>query len=133
PFGLWIHADAAYGGALVLSENYRDKLDGVELADSITIDFHKQFYQPISCGAFLLKDKRHFGLINYHADYLNPKEDELDGILHLVHKSVQTTRRFDALKLLLSLRLIGEEWFGDIIDHTIDFAKDVAALIERND
>ncbi|MFB8734020.1 pyridoxal-dependent decarboxylase [Bacillus sp. SL00103] len=87
---------------LVLSETYRKKLDGIELADSITIDFHKQFYQPISCGAFLLKDKSHFGLINYHADYLNPKEDELDGILHLVNKSVQTTRRFDALKLLLS-------------------------------
>ncbi|MBR3381038.1 MAG: aspartate aminotransferase family protein, partial [Bacillus sp. (in: Bacteria)] len=96
-------------------------------------DFHKQFYQPISCGAFLLKDKRHFGLIHYHADYLNPKEDELDGILHLVHKSVQTTRRFDALKLLLSLRLIGEEGFGDIIDHTIHFAKDVATLIEKNE
>ncbi|KPN13214.1 2,4-diaminobutyrate decarboxylase [Bacillus australimaris] len=133
PYGLWIHADAAYGGALVLSETYRDKLDGVELADSITIDFHKQFYQPISCGAFLLKDKRHFGLINYHADYLNPKEDELDGILHLVNKSVQTTRRFDALKLLLSLRMIGEEGFGEIIDHTIQFAKNVAALIDRND
>ncbi|AOC57228.1 MULTISPECIES: pyridoxal phosphate-dependent decarboxylase family protein [Bacillus] len=133
PDGLWIHADAAYGGALVLSETYRSKLAGMELADSITIDFHKQFYQPISCGAFLLKDKRHFGLIDYHADYLNPKEDELDGILHLVNKSIQTTRRFDALKLLLSLRLIGEEGFGDIIDHTIHFAKDVAALIERND
>ncbi|PCK22092.1 aspartate aminotransferase family protein [Bacillus pumilus] len=133
PDGLWIHADAAYGGALVLSEIYRGKLDGIELADSMTIDFHKQFYQPISCGAFLLKDKRHFGLIDYHADYLNPKEDELEGILHLVNKSVQTTRRFDALKLLLSLRLIGEEGFGDIIDHTIQFAQDVAALIEQND
>ncbi|WP_226567549.1 pyridoxal phosphate-dependent decarboxylase family protein [Bacillus stratosphericus] len=133
PYGLWIHADAAYGGALVLSQTYRGKLDGIELADSMTIDFHKQFYQPISCGAFLLKDKRHFGLIDYHADYLNPKEDELEGILHLVNKSVQTTRRFDALKLLLSLRLIGEEGFGDIIDHTIHFAQDVVALIEQND
>lgn len=132
-YGLWIHADAAYGGALVLSETYREKLGGIALADSIAIDFHKQFYQPISCGAFLLKDKRHFGLIDYHADYLNPKEDELEGILHLVNKSVQTTRRFDALKLFLSLRLIGEKGFGDIIDHTIRFAKDVAALIEQND
>ncbi|MED1479877.1 pyridoxal phosphate-dependent decarboxylase family protein [Bacillus altitudinis] len=133
PFGLWIHADAAYGGALVLSKTFQGKLDGIELADSITIDFHKQFYQPISCGAFLLKDKRHFGLIDYHADYLNPKEDELEGILHLVNKSVQTTRRFDALKLLLSLRMIGEEGFASIIDHTIHFAKDVATLIEKNE
>ncbi|WP_353856163.1 aspartate aminotransferase family protein [Bacillus sp. Bos-x628] len=132
-YGIWIHADAAYGGALVLSHAYRDKLAGIELADSITVDFHKQFYQPISCGAFLLKDKRHFGLIDYHADYLNPKEDEIEGILHLVNKSVQTTRRFDALKLLLSLRLIGEEGFGDIIDHTIRLANDVASLIDQHD
>ncbi|MFS0655971.1 pyridoxal phosphate-dependent decarboxylase family protein [Bacillus sp. 179-C3.3 HS] len=133
PYGLWIHADAAYGGALVLSDTYRSKLQGIELADSITIDFHKQFYQPISCGAFLLKDKQHFGLIDYHADYLNPKEDEIEGLVHLVNKSVQTTRRFDALKLLLSLRLIGEEGFGQIIDHTIRFAKEVADLIAKNE
>lgn len=38
-----------------MSEKYRDRLDGIELVDSITTDFHKQFFQTISCGAFLLK------------------------------------------------------------------------------
>lgn len=51
--GLWLHVDAAYGGALLFSHQYRSLLDGLHLADSITIDFHKLYYQSISCGAFL--------------------------------------------------------------------------------
>src|SRR5699024_12698523 len=45
------------GGALILSNNYRDMLDGIELSDSVTLDFHKHYFQSISCGAFLLKDE----------------------------------------------------------------------------
>ena len=51
----------------------------------------------------LVKDRRHFRLIGYHADYLNPEEDEAEGIVHLVNKSIQTTRRFDALKLFVEM------------------------------
>ena len=50
-FGTSFHVDAAWGGALLLSEKYRDYLDGIELVDSVTLDFHKQFFQTISCGA----------------------------------------------------------------------------------
>ena len=53
--GLWFHVDAAYGGALILSRTRRYKLAGIDRADSISVDFHKQFYQPVSCGAFLVK------------------------------------------------------------------------------
>ena len=62
---IWLHVDAAWGGALLLSEQYRDYLDGLELVDSVTLDFHKQFFQTISCGAFLLKDARHYELMRY--------------------------------------------------------------------
>ncbi|MCV5216170.1 pyridoxal-dependent decarboxylase, partial [Escherichia coli] len=68
---IWLHVDAAWGGALLLSEQYRDYLDGLELVDSVTLDFHNQFFQTISCGAFLLKDARHYELMRYQAAYLN--------------------------------------------------------------
>ncbi|HEY9736340.1 MAG TPA: pyridoxal-dependent decarboxylase, partial [Trichocoleus sp.] len=68
---LWLHVDAAYGGALILSDRNQSLLAGIEAADSITVDFHKLFYQPISCGAFLLKVRSHFELIKRHAAYLN--------------------------------------------------------------
>lgn len=121
--GMWLHADAAYGGALMLSRGESHKLKSIEEADSITADFHKLFYQPISCGAFFLKNKENFKYLNYHADYLNPEEDKEQGLLHLVNKSVQTTRRFDALKLFMSLRVTGLSRFGDMIDHTIELAR----------
>ncbi|MFC4076570.1 pyridoxal phosphate-dependent decarboxylase family protein [Salinithrix halophila] len=127
---LWLHVDAAYGGALILSDRHRFKLHGIGEADSIAVDFHKLFYQPISCGAFLLKEGSHLQLITLHADYLNPKVDEWEGIVNLVGKSTQTTRRFDALKILASLRIVGVENFGKMIDHTIDLANEVANLIK---
>src|SRR5476651_2887207 len=116
---IWVHVDAAWGGALLLSEKYRDYLDGIELVDSITLDFHKQFFQTISCGAFLLKEARHYELMRYQAAYLNSEFDEAQGVPNLVSKSLQTTRRFDALKLWMGLEALGQKQYAEIIDHGV--------------
>ncbi|UOR11765.1 pyridoxal phosphate-dependent decarboxylase family protein [Halobacillus amylolyticus] len=129
--GLWLHVDAAFGGALIVSHTHAYKLDGIQSADSITVDFHKLFYQPISCGAFLVNDSRSFTYTNHHADYLNPESDEAEGIVNLVNKSVVTTRRFDAFKLFVSLRVVGIDRFREMIDHTFSLAKKSAQLIDR--
>ncbi|MVP01932.1 aspartate aminotransferase family protein [Paenibacillus sp. N10] len=128
---LWLHTDAAYGGALLLSDKHAGLLAGLDLADSIAVDFHKMFYQPISCGAFLLRDRHDFRFMRQLADYLNPAEDEEDGVPNLVTKSVQTTRRFDALKLYISLQHIGRLAFGEMIDYTLELAGGTAALIRQ--
>jgi L-2,4-diaminobutyrate decarboxylase len=129
---LWLHVDAAYGGALLFSHHYQHLISDLYLADSITIDFHKLYYQSISCGAFFVKHKRNFRQIAYHADYLNPEEDEEKGIINLVEKSVQTTKRFDALKLLLTFKLIGTDLFGEMVDYTIDLAKETAWMLRSD-
>src|SRR5205085_5537135 len=54
--GAWLHVDAAYGGFAVLTERGRAQLDGIELADSITLDPHKWLYQPFECGCLLVRD-----------------------------------------------------------------------------
>ncbi|MEL3972532.1 aspartate aminotransferase family protein [Rossellomorea oryzaecorticis] len=127
--GLWFHVDAAFGGGLLLSHSHRDKLENLEKADSMTIDFHKLFYQPVSCGAFMVKDRRHFRFLSHHADYLNPEKDEDEGIVNLVTKSTSTTRRFDALKLYLSLKTVGLETFGKMIDRTMVLASYAAGYL----
>ncbi|MGK7021639.1 pyridoxal phosphate-dependent decarboxylase family protein [Klebsiella pneumoniae] len=121
---------AAGGGALLLSEQYRDYLDGLELVDSVTLDFHKQFFQTISCGAFLLKDARHYELMRYQAAYLNSEFDEEHGVPNLVSKSLQTTRRFDALKLWMGLEALGQKQYAAIIDHGVTMAKNVAEYVK---
>ncbi|UKY38641.1 pyridoxal phosphate-dependent decarboxylase family protein [Pantoea dispersa] len=127
---IWVHVDAAWGGALLLSEKYCHYLDGLELVDSVTLDFHKQYFQTISCGAFLLKDARHYELMRYQAAYLNSEFDEEAGVPNLVSKSLQTTRRFDALKLWMGLEALGQKQYAAIIDHGVSLAQDVAQFVE---
>lgn len=131
--GAWFHVDAAYGGALLFSGLHKDRLHGIDLADSITIDFHKLFWQPIPCSVFLLRDAGHFGLIKLHADYLNPEAHEGDGIPNLVTTSLLTSRRFDALKLWMSFRVLGRSKLGAMIDRTIDLASHGAHVIRHTE
>jgi len=128
---IWVHVDAAWGGALLLSEKYRHYLDGLELVDSVTLDFHKQFFQTISCGAFLLKEARHYELMRYQAAYLNSEFDEAQGVPNLVSKSLQTTRRFDALKLWMGLEALGQKQYAAIIDSGVTLAQDVARYVDE--
>ncbi|HTS08866.1 MAG TPA: aspartate aminotransferase family protein [Candidatus Eisenbacteria bacterium] len=128
-WGAWLHVDAAYGGALLVSSQHRDKISRIEFADSITIDFHKLFWQPIPCSAFLLRDRRHFEAIKLHADYLNPESLEEEGIPNLVTTSLLTSRRFDALKLWISFQALGREKLGAMVDRTVALADHTANFI----
>lgn len=132
-FGAWLHVDAAWGGALLLSSDYRDMLDGIELTDSVTLDFHKHYFQSISCGAFLLKDETNYRFMHYEAEYLNSAYDEEHGVPNLVSKSLQTTRRFDALKLWFTVEALGEDLYGSMIDHGVNLTKEVADYIRATD
>ncbi|SFD62410.1 L-2,4-diaminobutyrate decarboxylase [Chitinophaga sp. CF118] len=132
-YKLWFHIDAAYGCGLLLSDKYRYLLNGIELADSVTVDYHKSFFQPISSSAFLVKNKLHLNLIKHHADYLNPKEQDYDELPAQINKSVtQSTRRFDALKLWFTLRLMGKQQLGAYTDTIIETAEKAACMIEED-
>ena len=132
-YGAWMHIDAAWGGALILSNDYRSMLDGIELSDSVTLDFHQHYFQTISCGAFLLKDEANYRFMHYEAEYLNSAYDEEHGVPNLVSKSLQTTRRFDALKLWMTVEALGEELYGSMIDHGVGLTRDVADYIDATD
>lgn len=128
--GAWLHVDAAYGCGLLLSSRHRRLLDGMSEADSVTVDFHKSFFQPIGSSALLLRDGADFGRISHHADYLNPAADA-GTVPNQVDKSLQTTRRFDALKLWVTLRTIGADALGALFDEVIDLAGAAEDLVNR--
>lgn len=127
--GCWSHIDGAYGAALQLSEQHKGRLKGIELADSVSVDFHKLFYQTISCGALLIKDKANFNTLLHHADYLNREGDELPN---LVDKSIATTKRFDALKLFMTMKAVGEKQLGAFYDYLLSLTQQVAEKINEN-
>ena len=125
---VWLHVDAAYGGGLLVSPTRRDLLDGIGLADSVTVDFHKTFFLPVAASALLLRDGSGFRHSTVSADYLNPA----DGDDHAVDKSLQTTRRFDALKLWMTLRVMGADGIGRLLDDAIDVAARIGRTIEAD-
>ncbi|MDT9681172.1 aspartate aminotransferase family protein [Streptomyces sp. TRM76323] len=121
-YGAWMHVDAAYGCGLLASPTRRSLLDGIERADSVTVDYHKSFFQPVSSSAVLVRDRATLRHATYHADYLNPRRTVEERIPNQVDKSLQTTRRFDALKLWLTLRVMGADGIGQLFDEVCDLA-----------
>ena len=129
---MWFHADAAYGSGVILSDKYSNLVSSLNLCDSITVDFHKMFVMPISCSAVLIKDKDNFNALTIHADYLNRKEDEEDGYTNLVDKSLQTTRRFDALKVWISFQMRGKDGWAKIINTSIENAAYLYSILQKD-
>ncbi|MFB7341444.1 pyridoxal phosphate-dependent decarboxylase family protein [Streptomyces hydrogenans] len=121
-YGAWMHVDAAYGCGLLASLKRRHLLDGIEHADSVTVDYHKSFFQPVSSSAVLVRDRAALRHATYHADYLNPRRTVAEQIPNQVDKSLQTTRRFDALKLWMTLRVMGADGVGELFDEVCDLA-----------
>ncbi|MER5403805.1 lysine decarboxylase DesA [Streptomyces sp. NPDC002769] len=123
-FGAWMHVDAAYGCGLLTSLKNRDRIDGIERADSVTVDYHKSFFQPVSSSAVLVRDASTLRHATYHAEYLNPRRMVEERIPNQVDKSLQTTRRFDALKLWMTLRVMGADGIGELFDEVCDLAQE---------
>lgn len=126
---VWLHVDAAYGCGLLVSPTRRHLIDGIERARSVTIDYHKSFFQPVSSSAIIVRDAADLRAGAWHADYLNPLAS---GEPNQVDKSLQTTRRFDALKLWATLRALGSDRVGELFDAVIDLAATVHDEIARD-
>ncbi len=123
---LWLHVDAAYGGAVLMSSRYADRIRGLHRADSITIDPHKWFFQPYDIGGLLVKRRADL-LETFHRspEYLRDVLPQ-DEPLHWYQYSVEGTRRFRALKLWMSWNFLGTEGFARLIEHNIDLTNHLA-------
>jgi len=129
--GAWFHIDGAYGALAAIA---RPALfDGMDLADSISLDPHKWLYQPLDCGCLLFRDqsqaRKTFSFTGDYAKSLleNPVEN-----FAFFEESVELSRRFRALKLWLSIRYHGMANFRKQIENDFDCAGHLASLIEAN-
>jgi len=120
--GLWLHVDAAYGGAARMSERDADRVPDLERADSVTVDPHKWFFQAYDIGGLVVKrrdDLRRTFLRS--PEYYRTSRPE-DEPLNWYEYSIEGTRRFRALKLWLSWKHLGTEGFARLIEHNDDLA-----------
>ena len=114
---LWFHVDAAWGGAAAFVPELRDLLAGIEAADSITFDPHKWLSVPRGCGLFLTRhpDVLH-EFFKIRTDYM-PKQGSDLSVVHPYAHSLQWSRRFDGLKLFLTLAVSGWDGLTAVLRH----------------
>jgi L-2,4-diaminobutyrate decarboxylase len=135
--GAWFHVDAAVGVGFAFSDRLRPRLDGLERADSITADLHKLAWQPIGASLLVVRDGARLAVVRHPSDYLDRPDAHPDadpegngeGPLNLVARSLDTSRRFDALKVVASLRATGRRPLGAMVEHLVDTAAAVADRI----
>ncbi len=114
---IWFHVDAAWGGALLASERLSGLLDGIERADSITIDAHKWFATTMGCGMFLTRDPDVLsGAFHAATPYMPSNVRHVDPYV----TTVQWSRRFLGLRLFLSLATVGWAGYGTHIEYAVD-------------
>ena len=113
---LWLHVDAAWGGAAILSPRLRGHLAGIEAADSITCDAHKWFSVPMGAGMFFCRHAAAVGEA-FHAETSYMPGKTAGPAVDPYTASVQWSRRFIGLKLFLALAHHGESGYVEMIEH----------------
>ncbi|GAA5644332.1 pyridoxal-dependent aspartate 1-decarboxylase PanP [Vibrio proteolyticus] len=124
--GCHFHVDAAWGGATLMSNTYRRLLDGIELADSVTIDAHKQLYIPMGAGMVLFKDPNAMQAIEHHAQYILRK-----GSKDLGSHTLEGSRSGMAMLVYAAMHIISRPGYELLIDQSINKARYFADLIKQ--
>lgn len=127
--GAWLHVDAAYGFGAVFSSKLAGLVDGLALADSVTADLHKIGWQPAAASVLLVRSAALFGPLERSVAYLNPADDRAEGYDGTLGRSLQTTRRPDAVKVAATLLALGRAGLGALVDRCHELAGHAAALI----
>jgi glutamate/tyrosine decarboxylase-like PLP-dependent enzyme len=127
---IWYHIDAAYGGAALAAPSVRHLFDGIELADSITVDPHKWLFSPYDCGAVIYRDPEIARAAHAQSgSYLDIfYEEEVTGF-NPADYQIQLTRRVRGLPLWFSLAMHGTDRYTQAIERGIELARIAGEMI----
>ncbi len=125
--GCHYHVDAAWGGPTLLSSTYKGLLKGIERADSVAIDAHKQMYVPMGAGMVLFKDPTALASIEHHAAYILR-----EGSKDLGSHTLEGSRSGMAMLVHAGLSIIGRKGYEILIDQGIERARRFAQLIDAH-
>jgi aromatic-L-amino-acid decarboxylase len=129
----WFHADAAYGGGMLLSKQNPELLKGLHLADSVTIDPHKWFYAPLDAGAILVKDHQRLSAsFGIQPAYLTDQSGQKQERYQFYANGFEQSKRFRSLKVWMSFQHYGKDQIGQWVDNNVAQAKHLHKLVTTN-
>lgn len=132
--GMWLHVDAACGGGVLLSPQYRSLMAGCERADSMTWNPHKMMGVPLACSALLMRERGRLKATNaMGADYLFHDDGDDDSRFDLGDITLQCGRRVDSLKLWLSWQSLGDEGHAQRIDRMFEIAATFREMLAQRE
>ncbi len=129
-YNIWLHIDAALGGAVMFNEQYKYLLAGSEYSDSLAFNAHKMLGVPLSCSMILVRDKKYlYQSFSNDADYLYQGHND---DYNLGKMSIQCGRRNDALKFWTLWKSVGTEGLAKIVDYQFQLSKVAHDYIEQH-
>ncbi len=126
-YGIFFHVDAAWGGAVLIVDEQREKFKGIERADSVCLDAHKLLYSPVSMGVTVFKSLEALGHIKHFSNYII-RPDSVD----LGRFSVEGSRPFSALKPWATLKVIGRAGFKLLFDYAFGLTGELSRIIDAH-
>ncbi len=130
---LWFHVDAAYGGGALAARSVRPLFNGIEKADSVTIDPHKWLFSPYDCGAIIYKNPELAKAAHaQEGSYLDIFSDEGAQGFNPSDYQIQLTRRVRGLPLWFSLAMHGTERYEQAIERGIELAQNAGKMIRQS-
>lgn len=128
---LHLHVDAAWGGAVILSDKLKGQLAGIEHADTITFDPHKLLSVPMAAGMLITREARWLA-DTFHVETAYVPESSEVG-LDNYRLSLQFSRRLIGLKLFMTMLSAGRQGYAETIEHQVAMAEYLAEQLSRRD
>jgi glutamate/tyrosine decarboxylase-like PLP-dependent enzyme len=130
--GVWLHVDGAYGGFARLVPETHDSFRGIEEADSVTLDPHKWLFQPYEAGCLLVRDTHHLeNAFRVLPEYLQDTALGAEQV-NFADRGIQLTRSFRALKVWMSVQMLGVAAFREAIRGSMGLADAAAKSIRES-
>ncbi len=121
------HVDAAWGGSVLIIDSLRYLFNGIQDADSVSVDAHKLLFSPVSMGIVLFKNETDLDYLKHYSNYII-RQDSVD----LGRFTIEGSRPFAALKPWASLKILGTEGFRLLFEHALDLTSVLRGLVEMH-
>lgn len=121
------HVDAAWGGSVLIIDQLRYFFNGIQEADSVTVDAHKLLFSPASMGMVLFKNEKDLNYLKHFSNYII-RQDSVD----LGRFSVEGSRSFAALKPWATFKILGTDGFRLLFEHAFELTASLRSLVEMH-